>query len=196
MGYKIAVTGGIGSGKSTVIKILQEMGHPVFSCDKIYAELLHDPTYIHKIAKLFPAAVQNGAIDKRRLADVVFHDEAQRKKLNDLAHPLVMATLYKRMEKCDDDFVFAEVPLLFENGFEKQFDKVFVVYRDLQTRIEAVCARDGLDENAVKERIRTQFDYDDKNNQLYLHSIGAFILENDKGETDLKKSIDTYLQCL
>ena len=75
MKIKIAVTGGIGSGKSTVIKFLQKRGCAVFSCDEIYKNLLLDKAYIEKLQNLFPTAVVNGKVDTKKLSKIIFNDE-------------------------------------------------------------------------------------------------------------------------
>ena len=78
MKKKIAITGGIGSGKSTVCKCLSEMGYSVFSCDKIYNELIFEPSYISKIEKAFPGVVVHNQIDKTRLASIIFSSDTAR----------------------------------------------------------------------------------------------------------------------
>ena len=71
---KIAITGGIGSGKSTVARIIKERGFPVFSCDEIYKDVIKSAEYIEKIAQIFPNAVKNNIIDRQTLAKIVFSD--------------------------------------------------------------------------------------------------------------------------
>jgi dephospho-CoA kinase len=114
MGKKIAITGGIGSGKSTVSNILKVKGYPVYSCDEIYAELVNSKIYIDEIKKVFPTAVKQGKIDKKCLAEIIFSDKQERTRLNEIAHPLIMQTLLARMNESDSQIVFAEVPLLLE----------------------------------------------------------------------------------
>ena len=112
----IAITGGIGSGKSTVAKEISLLGFPVFSCDQIYREIMEDKAYIAQISSVFDGVVVEGKIDKNALSRLIFNDQTARNKLNSIAHPLIMSTLYARMQSCANDFVFAEVPLLFEGG--------------------------------------------------------------------------------
>ena len=113
MGKKIALTGGIGSGKSTVLSILKQMGYPVYSCDEIYREILESQAYVKKVEALFPSCIESGRINRGKLAEIVFKDEEKRKKLNALAHPLIMKTLIERMES-EPNLSVAEVPLLWE----------------------------------------------------------------------------------
>ena len=72
---KIAITGGIGSGKSLVLECIKELGYPVFSCDMIYKELLQTPKFARKIAELFPSCVKNNEIDRKELGNIVFNNK-------------------------------------------------------------------------------------------------------------------------
>ena len=157
---KIAITGGIGSGKSLVGKLIAEQGYDVFSCDAIYADLMQDSKYIQKIQNVFPSAVANGKIDKKILGELVFNCPENRAILDAIAHPLIMQTLDEKLEASKTALTFAEVPLLFENNFQNQFDYVIVVLRDMQHRIDAIMQRNGLSKEDCQKRIFAQFDYD------------------------------------
>lgn len=196
MAKKIAITGGIGSGKSTVSNILRDKGYPVFSCDDIYAEIINSKTYINEIEKAFPDAVKQGQIDKKRLAEIVFSNEQARKKLNAIAHPLIMQTLLKQMKENENQIVFAEVPLLLEGNFENLFDKTIVVLRNREERIHSVCKRDGISNERAIERINAQFDYDDINSKNYLQKIGAIFIENKGDFSELENSVKVALKHL
>ena len=160
MTLRAAITGGIGSGKSLVSSFLEKQGYPVFSCDKIYKELLHDKNYVEQIAKLFPDAIEGGAVLISRLSNFVFNDAKKREQLNALAHPLIMSVLRDKMQQ-KNGLVFAEVPLLFEGGYEKEFDEIIVVLRDRSKRIEAIAQRDEVSVQTANKKIDAQFDYDD-----------------------------------
>ena len=155
---KIAVTGGIGSGKSSVTKIIREKGFSVFFCDEINKQLLTNKDYINRIEKIFPEAVEGGKIIKSRLAEIVFSDETALKKLNSVSHPLIMNELNRQMNS-RKGLVFAEVPLLFEGGYENLFHKIIVVCREKEQRILSVMQRDHSDREAVLSRISRQYDY-------------------------------------
>lgn len=194
MKKKIAITGGIGSGKSMAASLIRKMGYPVFSCDKIYKEVLPSADYIQMIKEYFPAALSNGGIDRKKLAEIVFSDEEKRKTLNGLSHPLVMKNLKMKMEECGDGLVFAEVPLLFEGNFENEFDEVLVIERNLASRIQAVQVRDGLDSKDVQKRIRAQFDYHSEEGQTRMKNCHAYIIENNSSVESLSKKIENFLQ--
>lgn len=181
---KIAITGGIGSGKSAVSQIIQNAGYPVFSCDKIYADLSFDPEYLEKLKKLFPDCVKDGKLLRNALSEKVFSDKKSLETLNALSHPLIMARLEKEMEKFP--LAFAEVPLLFEGGYEAQFDEVIVVMRALRLRIESVKARDHLTENEIVSRINRQFNYENL-------PENCLVIENNGTLFDLQESTQKIL---
>ncbi|MBQ8685147.1 MAG: dephospho-CoA kinase [Clostridia bacterium] len=190
---KIAITGGIGSGKSTVSKWISEAGYPVFSCDAIYAETVNEPAYIETLSKVFPTAVVDGKIDKKRLASIVFSDKEARDRLHAIAHPLVMQRLDEQMSDCQANSVFAEVPLLYEGGFEKRFDEIIVVIRERSARLQTVCERDTLDIREATARMSAQYDYD-KDERGVLKKSNVRILVNDNDLSALKKKVLKILE--
>ena len=143
MPNKIAITGGIGSGKSAVCRILKERGYPVFSCDEINRTLLSEKSYLDGLCALFPACVKDGKLNKAALSALVFSDKEALRTLNAYAHPRISERLRRDMDGARKT-CFAEVPLLFESGMTKQFDCAIVVLRNKEERIRAVVARDGL----------------------------------------------------
>ena len=189
MKKKIAITGGIGSGKSTVLHILGEMGYPIFSCDEIYREIIDAPEYIQKISAAFPECIKEGKIDRKLLSNIVFENCETLAKLNAIAHPLIMQRLLEKMDNCASEKVFAEVPLLFEGNYENLFDKVIVIYRNKDKRIESVVNRDQISSGSVKKRISTQFDYDDEKNKNLLKNCNVIFIENEGDLPSLKNII-------
>jgi len=190
---KIAITGGIGSGKSTVLTILKEKGYPVFSCDEIYQKVIRDKAYIRQVGNIFPKAIKNEKIDKKILAEIVFSDDINRKKLETIAHPLIMNELNKEMSALNNDISFAEVPLLFEGGYTSFFDGIIVVKRNKDLRVEAVKKRDNLEKNAIEKRISAQFNYDSSENECLLKDKKIKILMNNGSMEVLKEQINFIL---
>lgn len=188
---KIAITGGIGSGKSTVLQYLKEKGYFVFSCDEIYKDLSDTVEFIKKLKELFPVAIVDGKLDRKKLSNIVFNDKEKLLKLNKLTHPLIMKKLLDEMEKTSSGIVFAEVPLLFEENYQTKFDCVIVVMRELNDRIEAIKSRDGGSEEEILQRIHAQFDYDNKLKTFENKNI--YILENKNSIPTLKMNMDKIL---
>lgn len=160
---KVAITGGIGSGKSYAMKVIKSLGYPTFSCDKINGELYKDRSFLEKLKTVFPYAVRGKLFmraDKKLIAKAVFSNPDLLTKLNDLSHPEIISKALTLMENCGQEKAFLEVPLLFECGYQDLFDEVIVIKRDLQQRIESVKTRSKLTEEEIKERIANQFDYE------------------------------------
>lgn len=160
---KIAITGGIGSGKSTVSEIIRKMGYVVVSADKVYSELLLNEDFVKEICDLMNISPieKDGriTIDRKALSALVFSDKTQLSRLNDFTHPRIMDEIFRRSEGVEPLF-FAEVPLLFERGYETEFDNVFVVRRQLDLRLSGTAKRDGKTEAEIRKVIDNQFDYE------------------------------------
>lgn len=182
---KIAVTGGIGSGKTFFCNILKSIGCEVISCDDIYAELLQEEAYLSRLQKTFPDCFPNGELDKKLLSALIFSDPEKRRALENLAHPLIMERLLKKME--GDEIAFAEVPLLFEGGYEGLFDCVVALVRPKEERIRAVIERSGLSEMEIIERMNSQFD------PAQLKTRKCLIIENNGTQEELKKKAEELL---
>jgi len=193
---RIAITGGIGSGKSTVLNIIRKLGYAVFSCDEIYSKIVTSKEYINKIQELFPNVVKSGIIDKKELSSIVFNDEKKRKQLNEVAHPLIMQALYKAMDSCAG-YAFAEIPLLFEGNYQSNFDLIIVIMRDEQERLDAIIHRDKITVREAKKRITSQFDYNSNTAKKLYKKNNALLLYNNASETELENKLTQILHdCL
>lgn len=179
---KIAITGGIGSGKSTVAEIIAKQGYTVISCDAVYSRLLSDKEFLNVLSAEFgDILTEEGALDRKRLSTVVFSDKAKLAKLNELTHPAIMERALEEMS--GEGIYFCEVPLFFENNFEKLFDGVIVILRDKSIRISAVTERDNKTESEVVSRINNQFDYDNNKFEEYYVIHNNRNLKNLQSET-------------
>lgn len=196
MRKKIAITGGIGSGKSLLLDFARELGYKAFSCDEIYKELLEKEFYIQAIQRQFPIAVENGKINKTKLSEIVFNDKEKLKQLNEIAHPFILQELEKRMNEVlkKTSLVFAEVPVLFENGYEENFDEILVVLRDKNERIESLKKRDFSSVEEIKNKMDSQFDYD--HNLPDIKNENVHFLYNNNKEENLKTEFIKMLDIL
>lgn len=185
---KIAVTGGIGSGKSTVCKIINSLGYPVYSCDETYKQVLADGKTVEELSKVFGCGILNadGSLNRTALSSVVFNDENKLEKLNAITHPKIFEAMFTNSSK-DSGAVFYEVPLLFEGNYQNLFDEVLVVLRDRKERIKSVMQRDGLKEEEAVKRLKLQFDYDNNDFAKY------YVIHNDGKIDDLQAKINEFL---
>jgi len=154
---KVAVTGGIGAGKSEFMRAVKELGIWTYSADEINAELLRDKRYIEKLSAVFPLAVKDGKVDKTALREEVFSDEEKRKRLNALAHPEIR----RKIEEITGDAVI-EVPLLFESGMTDLFDRVIVVTAGEDVRINRIVSTRNISEDLAKNIIKNQATDDER----------------------------------
>ena len=154
---KVAVTGGIGAGKSEFMRAVKELGIRTYSADEINAELLRDKRYIEKLSEAFPLAVKDGKVDKSVLREEVFSDEKKRKTLNALAHPEIR----RKIEEITGDAVI-EVPLLFESGMTDLFDRVIVVTAGEDARINRVVSTRNISKDLAKNIIKNQATDDER----------------------------------
>ena len=154
---KVAVTGGIGAGKSEFMRAVKELRIRTYSADEINAELLRDKRYIEKLSATFPLAVKDGKVDKVALREEVFSDEKKRKTLNALAHPEIR----RKIEEITGDAVI-EVPLLFESGMTDLFDRVIVVTAGEDARINRVVSTRNISKDLAKNIIKNQATDDER----------------------------------
>lgn len=189
--YLIAITGGIGSGKSQVANFLKSVGKMVISCDEITPSMYLNPLVKQKLAQIFPQAYnpKDDLIDKSIVAKTVFSDKQKLKELTDFLAPQILQECLSQAKKIDG-MVFIEVPLLFEFGAEKEFDKVIVVTRNLNDRIQSVMTRNNLKKQEVLERISSQFDYDKADLSNYI------VVENNSSLQDLNSQVEKLLKTL
>lgn len=156
---KIGITGGIGSGKSTVCRVFSVMGIPVFEADKVARKLMDTDEEIHeKLVRLFGAAVYlpDQTVNRKYLAGIVFKDPSLLTKLNEIVHPVVRKTFFDWCEKQESPYIIHEAAILFESGFYKMMDKTITVVTSEDERIRRVMKRDGITMELVKERIKNQ----------------------------------------
>ncbi len=183
---RIAVIGGIGSGKSEVMKIAKERGFFCLSADEINAELLKTPSYIQKIAALFPSVVSNGVVDKGALAKIVFSDRGERKKLNALAHPEIM----RAISECKESPLVVELPLFIEGG-DEAFDEIVYVRAPLFKRISRLKKGRGMSVKQAVSRIRSQVP------SAVLRAKATIVIDNSRSLSALQaRANETFNQIL
>lgn len=157
---KIALTGGIGTGKTFISRTFLQKGIPVFYADDEAKKLYQRPDVLKKISQTFGDEVfTNGTVNFQKLAQVVFEDERQLAKLNAIIHPLVMEEFNKWAENQHTEQVIMESAIIFEGHLEKYFDKVIVVNASLPVRIARIKKRDPhLSDEEILARINRQLD--------------------------------------
>lgn len=154
----IAITGGIGSGKSVVSRILRILGYEVFDCDTEAKALMDADCAIHKRLndEIDREIVRDGVIDRRRLADIVFADAEKLTVLNSIVHGAVRRRIEEWKSDSQSSLVFVETALLFQSGLNEDVDYELRVTAPEDIRIRRVMARNSLSAEAVRARIESQ----------------------------------------
>jgi dephospho-CoA kinase len=187
----LGVTGGIGSGKTTVCKLFESKGIPVYNSDERAKHLLaHHPEVKQQLLKVFGETVfTNNLPDRKKIAQLVFSDKEKLKLLNAIIHPKVKEDFEQWKKQQSSKLIIKEAAILIESGAYKQVDKVLVVTAPLQTRIQRVMQRDGVSKQDVESRLNNQFS--DEERIKYAH----FIIDN-SGEKNLEQQVDEILKQL
>ena len=160
MTLKVGITGGIGSGKSTICRIFKLLGVPVFEADVVAKQLLQTNQEINKgLIRLFGKGIYlaDGTIDRKKLAGIIFNDDVQLAKMNKLVHPVVRNEFQKWFKQQNALYVIHEAAILFESGFYKIMDYNILISAPEEERIQRVVKRDGISEQQVKERLAKQW---------------------------------------
>lgn len=154
----VAITGGIGSGKSVVSRILRIEGYPVYDCDSRAKTIMDGDEEMHwKLQNAFGSdMVVDGIVQRGRLAEAVFGNPENLSLLNSIVHPAVRRDIEAWVAKQHGDCVFIETAILKESGIDAMVDAVWIVDAPVEVRIRRVMKRNGLPEEAVKNRIDSQ----------------------------------------
>lgn len=187
----IAITGVIGSGKSSVIQLLKQENYQVLDCDEIAHDCLNiGETAYQEVLKAFPKTILNkdGSISRKVLAEIVFKDEEARRCLESIVHPQVLKKLMLAKAQCEEFFLFVEVPLLYECGWEQYFDEVWVVASEEAAILERLRVKRGMSLEQIRERLENQIPLSEKIKRA------DFVLMNDEGLTQLLVQIQERLK--
>ena len=196
----IGLTGGIGTGKSTVSRKLREKGYPIIDLDVISREVITYPEVIDELVRNFGNEIleeQNEvsgkkSISRNKLRQTVFKDEKKVAVLNSIMHPPIIEEMRRQIKELRQKHktVFVEVQLLFEVKLEKEFDMTVLVYADRKTQIERVLKRDGRSEGEVQEIINAQMSMDEK------RKLSNYIIENNGNSEMLDLEIEKFIKKL
>jgi len=184
---KVGITGGIGSGKSTVCKVFRIMGVPVFEADIIAKQLMNnDPTLRKQLIHLFGASVYQSdqTIDRKYLAGIVFSNPSLLSKLNEAVHPAVRKSFDEWYLNQQSAYVLHEAAILFESGFYKMMDKTITVATDETERIDRVVKRDHITVEMVRQRIKNQW------NDEQRIKLADFVIGNNDNELIIPQIIE------
>ena len=182
----VALTGGIGSGKSTVAQNFAELGALVIDADQLARMAIERGTegFAEVLLKFGEDIILNGDIDRKKLAEIVFSDEAARRDLEAIIHPRVQAMFAEAIADLDhDDILIYEIPLLVETGAAVKFDFVITVESDLELR-KARLLKKGLYISQIEKRIASQA------SEAAREAIADAVIRNDGDEDSLLRKVE------
>ncbi len=191
---RVGITGGIGSGKTTVCQIFETMGINVYYADDRAKYLItHDSELKNEIVKVFgeKAYLHDGTYNRKYIAEKVFNDESLLQKLNAMVHPAVFkdAELWHR-EHANDPYTLREAALLFESGSYLSLDRILFVYCPKDIRLKRVMDRDEVTAEEVQKRMAKQWN-DDKKRRL-----SDDIIYNDGSQSLIRQAVRLHEQYL
>jgi len=193
----VAVTGGIGSGQSTVCGRLKQLGCKIIDVDKKAKQIIQkDKSLQNDLKKTFGNKIffENGQLDRQLLAKLAFESESKTQQLNRLVHPKMVAEIVEEMESARFSFkyplIIIDAALIFEISIEQLFDAIIVVYANQTIRIKRVMERDGFKKEDIIARMRRQIPLDDK------RKWADYVIDNNGTIENLKKQTDELFEKL
>lgn len=189
----IALTGGIGTGKSTTIKILESQGYQILDADKIAHQLLQEHRF--KIARHFGSEIiEKDILNRKKLGAIVFQKANELKWLEDFLHPLIRERMLKKAYELEKNHqaYFLDIPLFFEVGGKKCYpvSKVVLIYAPKTLQIERLLERDKLKESEILQRLACQMDIEQK------RAMSDYVIDNSSSLKDLNKQVERFLKTL
>ena len=192
----IGLTGGIGTGKSTVSQILKEKKFPVIDLDIISHEVIKFPKVMEKIVENFGKEVLeynntgNWIVSREKLGRVIFGNREKRLILNSVMHPEILRIMREKILECkkENKIIFVEIQLLFEVQWEKEFDYILLVSAEKETQIKRILSRDNRSKEEDLSIINSQMSLDEKKKR------SDYVIENDGNIQDLEKKVDDFLK--
>lgn len=186
----IGLTGNYGMGKSTAAKMFRELGAVTIDTDEVVQQLLHDPTVIYEIKKVFgDKIVQNNSVNRKELADIIFQAPHLRISLENIVHPMV----FKKIDKIRDSFatapiiIIVEAPVIFERGYQNRFDKIITVFTSEEIAIKRLKEK-GVSEDDARRRMESQFDIEMKIDR------SDFVIDNTKDIEATQRQVEDIYQ--
>lgn len=188
---KIVITGTIASGKSTLCKLLDEMGYKVISADEVNRALLEPKAKNFEVIKKsgeFNEAFKNESLDKKVLAQIIFNNPQKQKKLNQLTHRNILDEIENQIANLNEKVVFIEIPLYFQ--MEEKFDanEVWLVVANYETQLKRLIKRDNIDRSYAKLKIESQ------DQLLTMKEKSDVVFDNSTSIENLRNELENVLK--
>ncbi|MGB3947910.1 MAG: dephospho-CoA kinase [Bacteroidia bacterium] len=187
--FKVGITGGIGVGKTTVCKVFELLGVPIYYSDEAAKIVIETQNVKTKIIEAFDSDVltSDNALDKKKLAAIVFNDKSKLNVLNSIVHPAVDAHFKQWLSAhATDSYIIKEAAILFESGASLAMDKVITVTAPLELKIQRAMMRDTSTREQIEERIKNQMNDDEKIKR------SNFVIYNDNQQLVIPQVINVH----
>lgn len=189
---KLGITGGIGSGKTTVCRVFNVLGIPVFSADVEARKIMDsDSEIIEKVRKIAGKDIYSkGSLDRLELARLIFNNENLLKDINRIVHPIVFEYFKSWEKSVSGPYVILDAAILFESGASEFVDRIVTVVAPVEERIERVVHRNNLTRKLVLDRIKNQLDNEEKIN------LSDYVIYNSEHEMIIPSIIKIHEEIL
>jgi dephospho-CoA kinase len=188
----IGLTGGIGSGKTTVAKYFASKGIPVYIADDAAKAIMDEPKVVQEVQAIFPQNVilKNGLLDRSTIRELVFADKSKLEQLNKIIHPKVKSDFENWLKKNKKaPFIIKEVAILFETNGQKYCDATILVTAPIETRIKRVLERDSTSRETILQIINNQLPEEEK------MKLATFVVTNENLNITYK-TVDNLIEIL
>ncbi|MGX7202165.1 dephospho-CoA kinase [Enterococcus plantarum] len=192
MGMVLGLTGGIATGKSTVVSVFRSLNFPIVDADIIAREIVEvGKPALKKVVAVFGSEILNreGALNRKKLGEIIFSDEKRRKKLNEVLSPFLKEAILTEINDKKDQapLVIVDIPLLYEGGYDVFVDKVAVVYVPEEIQLVRLMKRDNLSEEQAQLRIDSQLPIEEKKQKANI------IFDNQNSILETKNNVQKWV---
>lgn len=167
MSFILGITGGISTGKSSVVAVFKELGYPIVDADIVARQVVEPQTPgLNAIVEVFGNEIitEDGHLNRKKLGSIIFQSDEKRQQLNQLLNPFIRSEIVAQIEekKKQASLVIVDIPLLFEGHYEQYMTQVAVVYIPEVLQLQRLMKRDHLNEEDALKRIHSQLDIEEK----------------------------------
>ncbi|MDN6639257.1 MAG: dephospho-CoA kinase [Tetragenococcus sp.] len=193
MSFVLGITGGIATGKSTVVDIFKKYDFPVIDADIIAREVVqpHKPA-LKKVVATFGTGIlqSDGSLNRQKLGQLIFNDSQKRQTLNQLLAPFLQEAITKQIKDAaqSSPLVIADIPLLFEAGYDKVVDQVAVVYIPESLQIQRLIKRDQITKKEAQQKITSQLAIEEKKQRAHV------VFDNQESLNSTCQQVMTWLK--
>jgi len=193
MSFVLGITGSIATGKSTVVNIFKEYGFPVVDADIIAREVVKPNTAgLKKVVETFGSSVlcSDGSLNRKQLGQIIFNDAKKRQTLNALLAPFLQEAIIEQIKRASDtsSLVIADIPLLYEAGYDKYMDQVAVVYIPEDLQVQRLMKRDRITEKEAQKKVASQLSIEEKKKRADI------IFDNQESLSSIRQQIFSWLK--